>query len=66
MLSSGFWVVALDRAILDKTLTLQAIGEMQDRQIVATALLLLDQGETVALLTKDFNIRDAGVVSTLW
>lgn len=59
-------VVALDRAILNKTLTLQAIGEMHDRQIVATALLLLDQGEMVALLTKDSNLRDVGVVATLW
>jgi PIN domain nuclease of toxin-antitoxin system len=40
-------VVTLDRAILDKTLTLQAIGEMHDRQIVATALLLRGQGEIV-------------------
>jgi PIN domain nuclease of toxin-antitoxin system len=59
-------IVALDRAILDKTLTLQTISEMHDRQIVATALLLQDQGETVTILTKDTNIRDAGVVSTLW
>lgn len=59
-------VVALDRAILNTTLTLQAIGEMHDRQIVATALLLQGQGETVVLLTKDSNIRDAGVVSILW
>lgn len=46
-------VVPLDRAILDKTLTLQAIGEMHDRQIIATALFLQDQGETIAVLTKD-------------
>lgn len=59
-------VVALDRAILDKTLTLLAIGEMHDRQIVATALHLRDQGETVILITKDTNIRDAGVVPTTW
>jgi PIN domain nuclease of toxin-antitoxin system len=59
-------IVALDRAILNKTLTLHAIGEMHDRQIVGTALLLLDQGETVVLLTKDSNVRDAGVVATLW
>lgn len=59
-------VVALDRAILDKTLTLQAIGEMHDRQIVATALLLRDQSETVTLITKDANIRDADVVPTTW
>jgi hypothetical protein len=59
-------VIALDRAIFAKTLTLQTIGEMHDRQIVATALFLQDQGETVAVLTKDTNIRDAGVVTTIW
>lgn len=59
-------LVALDRAILDKALTLQAIGEMHDRQIVATALHLQDQGETITLITKDTNVRDAGVVSTIW
>jgi len=59
-------VVALDRAIFDKALTLQTIGEMHDRQIVATALFLQEQGEIVAVLTKDTNIRDAGVVNTIW
>lgn len=59
-------VVAFDRAIFAKTLTLQAIGEMHDRQIVATALFLQDQDGTVAVLTKDTNIRDAGVVTTIW
>ena len=59
-------VVPLDRAIFEKTLALQAIGEMHDRQIVATALFLQDQNETVAVLTKDANIRAAGVVTTIW
>ena len=59
-------VIALDRAILDKTLPLQTIGELHDRQIVATAHFLQDHGETVAVLTKDTNIRDAGVVPTIW
>jgi PIN domain nuclease of toxin-antitoxin system len=59
-------VVALDRTIFTKTLTLQTIGEMHDRQIVATALFLQDQGESVAILTKDTSIRDAGVVTTIW
>jgi PIN domain nuclease of toxin-antitoxin system len=59
-------VVALDRAIFTKTLTLQAIGEMHDRQIIATALFLRDQGQSVTILTKDTNIRDADVVTTIW
>ncbi|MEW6299189.1 MAG: PIN domain-containing protein [Thermodesulfobacteriota bacterium] len=59
-------VVPLDRAVLDKTLTLAAIPELHDRQIVATALLLGEQGEPVALVTKDANIRGSGFVSTIW
>ena len=59
-------VVALDRAILDKALTLQAIGEMHDRLIIATALFLQAHGETVTVLTKDTNICDVGVVPTIW
>lgn len=59
-------VVPLDRVVLNRTLTLTAIEEMHDRQIVATALLLRDQGETVAMLTKDTNIRNSALVSTIW
>jgi hypothetical protein len=56
----------LTRAILDRILVLIAINEMHDRQIVATALVLADQGESVALLTRDENIRDAGLVPVIW
>jgi PIN domain nuclease of toxin-antitoxin system len=59
-------VVSLDRAVLNKTLTLAAITELHDRQIVATALLLGEQGEPVAVLTKDANIRSSGLVPTIW
>jgi PIN domain nuclease of toxin-antitoxin system len=59
-------VAPLNRAILDKTLALTAIHEMHDRQIVATALVLIDQGESVALLTRDQNIRDSGLVPVIW
>jgi hypothetical protein len=52
----------LTRAILDRILVLIAINEMHDRQIVATALVLADQGERVALLTRDKNIR----VPVIW
>jgi len=55
-----------DRVVLTKTLSLTAIVEMHDRQIVATALLRSDQGEAVAVLTKDTNIRSSGLVSVLW
>jgi hypothetical protein len=39
---------------------------MHDRQIVATAIILQNQGETVALLTCDRNITDSGVISVIW
>jgi len=59
-------VIPLDRAVLNKTLTLAAITELHDRQIVATALLVEEQGEPVAVLTKDENIRSSGLVPTIW
>ena len=59
-------VIPLDQAVLNKTLSLTAVTGMHDRQIVATALLLVDRGETVALLTRDANIRDSGLIPVLW
>jgi PIN domain nuclease of toxin-antitoxin system len=59
-------VVPLDRAVLDRTLGITAIEEMHDRQIVATALLLADKGETVVVLTRDTNIHRSGLVSVVW
>jgi PIN domain nuclease of toxin-antitoxin system len=59
-------VVPLDRVVQHRTVTLTAIAEMHDRQIVATARLLMDQGHAVAVLTKDTNIRNSGLVPTVW
>ena len=39
---------------------------MHDRQIVATAMILQNQGETLALLTCDRNITASGVISIIW
>jgi PIN domain nuclease of toxin-antitoxin system len=58
--------VSLDRTIIERTITLTAVGEMHDRQIVATALTLQDAGESVVVLTKDSNITASGVVPVLW
>src|SRR5258708_6840190 len=58
--------IALDRAIIERTTTLTTVGEMHDRQIVATALALAEQGETVAVLTRDNNITRSGVVAVVW
>src|SRR5437016_3741832 len=46
-------LVPLDRAILDRSLTLTSINEMHDRQIVATALLRASAGAFVVVLTCD-------------
>ncbi len=58
--------VALDRAIIERTTALTVIGEMHDRQIVATALVLQKAGESVAVLTKDGNITSSGIVPVIW
>jgi PIN domain nuclease of toxin-antitoxin system len=59
-------IYSLDKAIIQQTLSLSAITEMHDRQIVATALILTSQGETVTLLTCDQNITASGLVSICW
>jgi PIN domain nuclease of toxin-antitoxin system len=59
-------VVPLDRAILDRSLTLLSINEMHDRQIVATALHFASGSSIVPLLTCDSNITSSGVVPIVW
>ena len=59
-------VYPLDRTIINQTLSLLSIHEMHDRQIVATAMILQNQGETVVLLTCDGNITASGVISVIW
>jgi PIN domain nuclease of toxin-antitoxin system len=59
-------VYPLDRTIIDRTLSLLTIQEMHDRQIVATAVILQDRGEIVALLTCDRNITASGLISIIW
>jgi PIN domain nuclease of toxin-antitoxin system len=59
-------VIPLDEEVVRKSLGLIAIAEMHDRQIVATALVLMDRGDTVDLLTRDANIVAAGLVPIVW
>jgi len=59
-------LVALDRGIVESSMSLNAVGEMHDRQIVATALSLTRDGDQVVLLTHDKNITESGVVPVLW
>jgi len=49
-----------------KTVTMVIIPEMHDRQITATALCLADQGESIAVLTRDPDIRASGLVPIIW
>lgn len=58
--------VPLDRSVIERSNGLMAISEMHDRQIVATALIARDRGETVDLLTKDGNITASGLVTIVW
>jgi len=59
-------VYPLDQAVIEQTVALAAIDEMHDRQIVATAIVLQSQGETMPLLTCDQNITASGLVSIAW
>ena len=59
-------LIPLDRIIVERTTKLSVVPEMHDRQIVATALVLADQGEDVIVLTKDKKITTSGVVTTVW
>ena len=61
-----FSLYPLDRSVVDRSNGLAAIGEMHDRQIVATALVLADRGERIALLTRDQNITASGLVPIVW
>ena len=44
-------IYPLDESIVNQTINIPSINEMHDRQIVATVLVIQNQGETVALLT---------------
>ncbi len=59
-------IYSLNTTVIQKTINLFAIGEMHDRQIVATAMVLEEQGEKVALLSCDQNITASGLVTIIW
>lgn len=59
-------IVPLDQDIIERSNSLTTIGEMHDRQIVATALFFQDNGEAVDLLTKDGNITASSLISVVW
>jgi PIN domain nuclease of toxin-antitoxin system len=60
-------IVPLTRNIVQVSTDLREIGEMHDRQIVATAVnLLKGAGIAVTIITKDANIQESGLVPVLW
>jgi PIN domain nuclease of toxin-antitoxin system len=61
-----FEIFPLDRIAIERSTALTSIREMHDRQIVATALVLQDRGETVALVTRDQDITASGLVPVVW
>jgi PIN domain nuclease of toxin-antitoxin system len=56
----------LDQIIIEQTILLTTIDEMHDRQIVATANILQNQGQSVMLLSCDRNITASQAISILW
>ncbi len=54
--------------VFERSLTPEGlrIPELHDRFIVSTGLHLQDLGETIAIVTKDQAITDAGVLSVIW
>ena len=59
-------IYPLDEDVIEQSALLSEIGEMHDRQIVATALLVQHQKETVTLLTCDQNITASGLITVAW
>jgi hypothetical protein len=56
----------LDATVVERSLQLQAVGEMHDRQILATALVLRDKGHEPKILTRDASIVAAAMVPVVW
>ncbi|WP_066377827.1 type II toxin-antitoxin system VapC family toxin [Anabaena sp. CA = ATCC 33047] len=59
-------IYPLDKDVITMTISLSAINEMHDRQIVATALVLASKGDVVQLLTCDQNITASALVAIVW
>lgn len=55
-----------DLEILQVSLQARAVPEMHDRLIVAAGLALQNQGENVAILTRDVSITTAALLPVIW
>lgn len=56
----------LDERVIARCFGLKSIPEMHDRQIVATALLLAENGEEVRIINRDRNIEESQLIPTVW
>jgi PIN domain nuclease of toxin-antitoxin system len=56
----------LNLEILQVSLQARAVPEMHDRLIVAAGLALQNQGEEVAILTRDVSIVTAALLPIIW
>ncbi len=61
-----FELQPFDLATLQTSLQARAVPEMHDRLIVAAGLLLQQQGESVAILTRDVSITNAALLPVIW
>ena len=59
-------IYPVDKTVIEQSLNLSVISEMHDRLIVATAFVLKNQGEQIALLTCDRNITTSGLLTVVW
>lgn len=61
-------IIPLTWEIFERSLTSEGlkIPELHDRFIVSTGLCLQDLGDTVAIITRDHAITDAGVLPVVW
>jgi len=61
-----FVIYNLSRAVIEKSNSLSDIREMHDRQIAATALMLISGGDKAELVTCDINITASALVPVIW
>ena len=59
-------IYPVDKTVIEQSLNLSIITEMYDRLIVATAIVLKNQGEKIALLTCDRHITASNLLDIIW
>ncbi len=59
-------IYPFDKDVIEMTMKLFAIDEMHNRQILATALILVNKGENVQVLTCDENMSESALFPIIW